>query len=166
MKTIFIAIISSVALLTTISAQDIVFKQELTQDTILWGNIIQLRYSVENVAGDFEAPSFEGFHVVSGPNVSSSFSMINGRVSQSASYTYYLRPISEGIHQIDAAYLKNGDSSWSTSPIEIVVLPNPEGIIESPRGFGFEQQIVVRDSSMTKKDSLQAKIKKLKTVKI
>lgn len=147
-------------------SQDVIFKLELSKDTILLGNVIELRYSIENTQGDFKAPDFSDFTMVSGPNVSSQFSMINGRVTQSSSYTYFLRPETEGTYEIEAAQLENGESVWHTDPVKITVLPNANGIIENYRGFGFKQQVVVKDTILSKQDSILQKLKKVKTYKI
>ncbi len=147
-------------------AQEVVFKQELSYDTLLMGNVLEIKYSIENANGDFQAPEFSDFTIISGPNVSSQFSMINGSVTQSASYSYFLRPNVEGLITIESATLENGENLWSTDPINIVVQPNPDGIIQNPRGYGFRQEIIYSDSTTTKMDSLQMKLKKLKTYKI
>ena len=148
------------------SAQEVVFKQELSYDTLLMGNVLEIKYSIENANGDFQAPEFQGFTIISGPNVSSQFSMINGTITQSASYTYFLRPNVEGVITIESASLENGENLWTTEPIDIVVQANPDGIIQNPRGYGFSQEIIYSDSTTTKMDSIKMKLKKLKTYKI
>jgi hypothetical protein len=59
-------------------------------------------------------------------------SSINGRVSQSSSYTYYLEPTDVGVYTIKPAYLTGGETSLETPPIDILVIPNPEGILQRP----------------------------------
>jgi len=54
-----------------LQSQDVVFKQELSYDTVYMGNALQIKYSIQNANGDFQAPDFDGFVIVSGPNVSS-----------------------------------------------------------------------------------------------
>ncbi len=103
-------------------------------DTVLLGNHLTVSFELENApAQDFQAPLFEQFDIVSGPNMSSSFSMINGEVSQQASYTFYLRPRDAGIFYIEPAAVRIDDETvLETEPVEIIVLPNPEGIIQEP----------------------------------
>ena len=166
MKRYIALVFLSACIIANVSSQDIVFKQQLSSDTVLLGNLIELKYTVENTQGDFQAPDLSAFMVVSGPNVASQFSMINGKVTQSASYSYFLKPASVGQFEINSARLENGENLWTTDPITINVLPNPDGIIVRPNGFGFSQKIIVQDSIMTKQDSIKAKLKKVKTYKI
>ncbi len=166
MRIFLLSIIVTIGTLLFGQAQDIVFQQQLSRDTVLYGNYIELKYTIENVNGDFQAPDFEGFSIVSGPNVSSQFTMINGAITQSSSYSYYLRPLEEGIITIGSAHLENGEDLWSTESMTITVLPNPDGTIQNNRGYGWTQKIVVKDTVATQKDSLQEKLKNLKVRKI
>lgn len=167
MRSILFILIISIFTLSATSAQDVIFKQEISYDTVLIGNVLQIKYSFENTNGDFQAPAFVDFDVVSGPNVSSQYSMINGAVTQSASYSYVLRPTHEGLITIESAKLINRDQEWTTEPMDIFVAPNPNGIIQNPRGYGFRQEIIYRDSvSVAPIDSMKMKLKKLKTYKI
>lgn len=114
-------------------AQDAVFSARVSSDSILLGNYIKLTFLLENTAGtDFDAPDFEHFDVVSGPNISSSTSIINGVVSQSVRYTYYLSPRDIGEYYITPASIYAAERQLTTEPIAIQVLPNPDGIQQSP----------------------------------
>jgi hypothetical protein len=124
----FVLFLFGLMFTTLAVAQETVFRVELSTDSILAGNYLEVRFIIENGAGDFEAPDFEGFDVLVGPNTSSSFSMINGKVSQKASYTYVIRPFREGILYIEPAVFRLGETVLETDPIEIMVYPNPEGI--------------------------------------
>ena len=108
------------------------FYLELSSDTILAGNVLKVSFVANNVAGQFESPDFEKLNVVSGPNSSSSFSMVNGSVTQRASYSYniYMEEIGEVF--IPPAYLETEEGVLETEPKSVVVMPNPEGIIEQP----------------------------------
>ena len=114
-------------------AQEAKFEVEVSEDSILFGNYFKVKFSLENAkAVNFTAPEFEGFKVVSGPNMTSSFSMINGQVSQSMSYTYYLEPLEVGNYYIAPASVELEDGFLETMPLPILVIPNPEGIIQQP----------------------------------
>lgn len=109
------------------------FSISVNKDTILLGNTIKVEFTAKNVSGRFEGPDFKDFDVLSGPNTSSSMYSINGETSSTATYSYYIKPKKEGEFFIENAYLINGkdaDKNMETSPIKIVVLANPEGIIE------------------------------------
>lgn len=119
---------------TQAQAQTPEFKVNMNPDTsILLGNRFEVSFSLDNASGqNFQPPSFDGFYIVSGPNQSSSFSMINGETSQSLTYSYYLEPKEAGNYFIEVASIDTGDETLYTLPIEVVVLPNPDGIIQQP----------------------------------
>lgn len=132
------------------------FTVKVSMDSILYGHYFQAVFTLENAKGEnFQAPSFEDFQVVSGPNFSSSFSMINGEVTQSVSYTFYLEPKEIGNYYIQPASISVGEQMLETEPLEILVVPNPEGIKQaSPeedgmngvfRGFGDRRMPNLRD---------------------
>lgn len=102
---------------------------EVSTDSLLMDNPLRVTFSVEGAsADDFEAPEFEGFRLVGGPSYSTSMSIINGEVNQSASITYYLEPESVGSWFIPPAFLEAEGKILETEPVEILVVPNPEGI--------------------------------------
>lgn len=74
----------------------------------------------------FDAPSFEGFRLLSGPSQSSSTStqIINNQVttSISVSYTYLLEALSEGSYQIDPASVRVDGNNYSSEPFTIRVV--------------------------------------------
>lgn len=113
-----------------IKAQEIVFKVEVSSDSVLMGNTFEVRFTIENAGGDFKAPDFEGFDVISGPNTSSSFSMVNGNVTQKASYTYRLRPEREGKLYIQPATFKTKNNTLETEPLIVFIYPNPDGVMD------------------------------------
>jgi hypothetical protein len=109
------------------------FTASVSKSEVLFGNVIKLEFELKNVKGEFEAPTFENFEIVSGPNTSSSMYIVNGESSSTKKITYYLKPKKEGKLNIEPAYLvneENKDSNMETKPINIVVKPNPSGIIE------------------------------------
>jgi hypothetical protein len=113
--------------------EDIRFTVEVSTDSILFGNYFQVTFTLENAKGtDFSAPDFTAFRVVSGPNQASSMSIINGEVTQSISYTYYLEPTDIGNFYIQPASVDVGETILETQPVEIMVVPNPEGIKQQP----------------------------------
>lgn len=117
------------------------FTMQLSTDSILLGNVIQLQYKIEDSNGEFEAPQFENIQIVSGPNLSSSMQIINGQTSSKKQISYILRPTELGSIYIPPAYLLTEEYTLETEPMEIHVYPNPEGIIENPvmeNSFIFE----------------------------
>ena len=114
-------------------AQTPKFSVSVSSDTILLGNYFELKFTIENApASGFKAPDLYAFKVIGGPNTSSSMSIINGEVSQSSSFSYYLEPPDIGVYTIKPAYLTSEDIALETYPIDIIVIPNPDGIIQKP----------------------------------
>lgn len=119
--------------INVIQAQEAKFSVEVSTDSILLGNHFTVTFTLENASGtEFEAPSFEDFILVGGPNQSSSFSMFNGNVNQSLSFSYFLEPKDIGNYYIHPASIKLENRVLETSPLEIMVVPNPDGVIQKP----------------------------------
>jgi len=101
-----------------------------SRDTVKMGNIINVTFTVENVQGEFEAPKFSKFNQLGGVSLSSSISILNGKMSQSQSYTFTLEPVEEGLQVIEPAMLHTSEETLLTDPLHIVVLPNPDGSMD------------------------------------
>ena len=146
MKKGFLSLVFATAFLATALAQEkpVKFTVEVSTDSILFGNYFEVKFILENANGNgFEAPDFsQHFKVVSGPNFSSSFSMMNGNMTQSQTITYYLEPKEIGAYYILPASVDTGDKVLETAPLEVLVVPNPDGIQQTPssqrRPFGFD----------------------------
>lgn len=150
-------IILSLLLLSSLSlrSEEVVFKVEVSTDTVLMDNYFEVKFTLENTSASFSPPSFSEFDIVGGPQQSSSFTMINGVVTQSATYTYYLKPRSEGVFFIDSAEIEVDGEALKTPGVEIIVLPNPEGIIENPHQLRKGRDIPKLESPSPQKTSPQ-----------
>lgn len=141
MKRTLLGLLFLIGMAVTLLAQEGArFTVEVSTDSILFGNYFKVTFSLENAKGsDFSAPDFSEFHVISGPNQASSMSIINGAVTQSVSYSYYLEPKDIGNFYISPASVAVGGKMLETQPLEIMVVPNPEGIKQSPdRNSGID----------------------------
>jgi len=94
---------------------------KVNKDTVSKDEVVTVEFMLDNLTGNFQAPDFSGFQVVSGPNTSSSFRMMNGEVSQKKSYSYALVPMEEGNLVIGPASVENNGDIISTEDIEIYV---------------------------------------------
>lgn len=148
-----------IAISSTCIAQDAKMIVEISSDTILMGNYIQLRYTIENEKGSFEMPEFEGMMVISGPNTSSSMSMVNGVVSQKSSYTVYLKPVDIGIHSIGPAYIETEKGILESMPINVVVIDNPEGLQQNANSLKLLEEVTVGSKTSGRK---KKKVKRFK----
>ena len=110
------------------------FEVKVSKTSVLLGNYIEVTFTLKNAGGNkFEAPNFEGFDIIGGPNQSSSYSIMNGVTTQSVSYSYYVKPRDIGNIFVSPAYIEVDGKVLETLPIEILVMDNPEGIIEKPQ---------------------------------
>ena len=149
-------------------SQGMKFDVSVSADTLYIGNDLGIKYTIENMQGDFQRPDFEGFGIVGGPNVSNQFSMINGKVSQSASYEYFLRPESTGLYLIPSAALKQENREYFAPEIFILVMDNPEQIRQDPRDYSKHKEAYggLNSAQLSPEDSLKIKLRKIKAKRI
>ena len=106
-------------------AQDVVFKAE-APEVVELGEQFRLSYTLNRKGTDLKVPTLEGFDLLMGPRVSqsSNFSSINGKVTQSVSYTYtyVLEGIKEGTFQIPVATVQVDGKSYRSNPLTIQVV--------------------------------------------
>ncbi len=66
---IFLQIVILFLFIGTSVAQEVKFSVGVSADTLLVGNYLELKYTVENAQPNgFEPPSFTGLEIVGGPN--------------------------------------------------------------------------------------------------
>lgn len=121
--------------------QEAQFTAVLSIDSLLMGNRTKVTFTLENGRGsNFTAPDFPGFTIVGGPSQSSTYSMINGLVTQSQSYTYFLEPLEIGNYYIQPASIKTAQEVLETAPLSITVLPNPDAVQQkaTPENKSFD----------------------------
>ena len=66
--------------------------------------------------------------VVSGPNTSSSISIVNGETTQKQSFSYLIRPTKQGLLSILPATIETSSGVLETASIQIAVEPNEAGL--------------------------------------
>lgn len=147
------------------------FTVEVSTDSILLGNYFQIKFTLENASGEnFQPPVFEGFQIVSGPNTSSSISIVNGEVSQMSAYSFYLQPNDIGNYYIQAASIQAGENVLETKPLQVMVVPNPDGTIQNPQTtekFNFDFRMPnINAKPAPKREEAKPEVKKRKTYKI
>lgn len=155
------------------------FSVELSTDSVLIGNYFEVNFKLKNAKGGrFDIPDIgTDFHVISGPNYASSMSVINGEVSQQMTISYILEPKEIGLFYIPPASIEAGDTVLESAPVEVLVVPNPDGIRQSPpnhsQGFNlerefplFEQMLPPPGDSPLPPGEQPSKKKKRKTIRI
>lgn len=128
MKRIFLYSISFLFSLT-LYCQDITVSAEYPS-VVTSGQQFGVSWTVNSGGGEFEAPSFEGFYKISGPQTSysSSTRIINGKMSQTATYShvYYLQAVTEGKFTIPPAKFTLKNKSYFSDPMEIEVVSSQQ----------------------------------------
>jgi hypothetical protein len=80
----------------TLVAQNLSFKVSISSQQVAVGEQIQIDFTLNGNGDRFAPPSFAGFQVLSGPNVSTSMTSINGNTTTSTGYSYILAAEKEG----------------------------------------------------------------------
>src|SRR5512146_330831 len=101
------------------------FTASVDNTTVGLNDRFQVTFTFEgndiNSLSNFSPPDFAGFMVLSGPNQSTSMQIINGAVSASLSYSFYLQPKNIGKYTIGSASIRYKGNSIKTNPISVVV---------------------------------------------
>ncbi len=114
---------------------EIKFTASVSKDSVLLGNGIEVLFTLEGAKGiDFIPPAFDKFSVISGPNVRTMIQINNGKTKQSTVYSYYVQPNDIGVFYIEPASIEVEGILFSSSPVAVVVHPNPDGIIDQRLG--------------------------------
>lgn len=97
-------------------------KVEVSSDTIMVGEIVEVVYTIENGEGKFTIPELKDLPVISGPNTSSSFLYQNGKMNSNQSYSFKLLPLQEGKLVIPKTTYNTNSETLTIQPVEIIVL--------------------------------------------
>lgn len=157
MKTFLFIFLSSIHL---VYSQELQFNVSVSNDTLLLGNYLEVKFEIKNGTGKFIPPDFSGWKLVSGPNTASSYSFMNGQVNQTSSYTYYLEAPSDGEYLIESGNLQTAEKNYKTPPVKIIVFQNPEGIRQRPK-TKQEERIVPEETVPSVETKKKRKVTKL-----
>jgi hypothetical protein len=137
--------IYSIALLLTqtLTAQDIVVKADFP-GVVTAGEQFTVMWTINSGGGEFSGPAFAGFYKLMGPQTSysSSTQIINGKISQEASYSYvyYLKAINPGKFVIPPATFKYKNKEYRSDSLHIEVLKDgTAGAANTNNSTGSEQ---------------------------
>ena len=122
-KSLFAGLVLLLLFFTTnIFAAEITFIASVNKNPVGTNEQFSITYTLNTQGSNFQAPTFRDFNVLSGPNQSTSMQFINGNMSQSVSFTYYLTANSEGTFRIDPATItvNRGKVKSNTLTINVV----------------------------------------------
>jgi len=101
----------------------VVFKATLDKNPVALGDYVQVTFEIENGDGkNFQAPAFDNFTVLEGPNESTSVEINNGNMSKSESFTYALQPKAVGTYTIGPANIVVGGNILQSNSVKIEVV--------------------------------------------
>lgn len=125
MNRFFFPIVLLVALRALASAQDGIFTATVDRATVAAGEQFALSFTVSgsdmNSVRNLKPPDFSPFVVMSGPNQSTSMQIVNGRVSGTVSFTYYLYARQPGKFLIGPAMVEYKGSQLRTQSLQVEV---------------------------------------------
>ena len=121
----------------TVSAQDVFVKAEYPA-VVNAGQQFTVMWTVNAGGGEFSAPSFNGFYKLMGPQTSysSNTQIINGKVSNSTSYSYvyYLQAVKEGKYVIPPAEFTLKNKTYASDSMHIEVIGTTSQKQNAPTG--------------------------------
>ncbi len=123
------AVTALVSLGSPAAAQDTQVSAAFSSDTVGIQDQFQLTVTVSGKdSSEAEVPrlpTLQGFHIVAGPSVGTQFQWINGRTSNSKSFTYILLPEKTGQFTLDPVEVRVGGKILKSQPITITVTNAP-----------------------------------------
>ena len=93
-------------------------------DAVAAGDQFRLSYTIntQNVK-DVRIPSIKGFDILMGPNRSYNMQIINGKQTESLTFTYILKALAEGEYTIPGATITAEGNPMTSNAVHIKVLP-------------------------------------------
>lgn len=107
---------------TMLFAQGGKFTASAGRTEVATGEQFQVDFTVEGNGTDFNPPDFDGFQVLSGPNMSQSMTSINGATTYTTGYSYILAAVKEGTFIIGPATINVNFRKLQSNPIKLKVI--------------------------------------------
>jgi len=131
------------------------FTATVDRTTVRVGETITLTLTFEGASGvpTPELPSLGNLQLVGGPYTSTSMSIVNGRMSSTASFSYALRAKQPGSAQIGTASVAVKGKIYTTQPLHINVLASGARSPDAQKGGGSETADVFMRAFADKKEA-------------
>ena len=140
MKHILIFLLVSIASLQIGEAQ-VTFQAKVSKKKLGINERLRVDFEMNKDGDNFTQPGFSGFRVVGGPNQSISNSWVNGKVSYSKTFSYFLEPTRKGKLTIGQASIEIDGKTYKTIPVNVEVTS-----AVSQSGNGNSSDAVARDN--------------------
>ena len=123
MKRLGFSLLLNLLTLTLLSQSQVEFLAKANAEKIVKNETLEVQFILKNSKGtDFEPPSFLGFDILSGPSTMVSKTFINGRLTQSLTYSYQIRGLKAGHFTIGKAKINAGGKVLYTTPLKVEVI--------------------------------------------
>src|SRR5512139_2663395 len=114
----FLAVFAAACVVSTADAQEARFEATLDRNPVSLGEQFTLSFTLTNAGSgggkNLQLPELSKFHIMAGPNQSSSMQFINGAVSSSITYSYVLQPKEVGKFTIGPASVEAAGKTLKT----------------------------------------------------
>jgi len=156
----YFLLIISIFLTIDISAQTSL-SVSISADTIGLEDAIKVTYKLSGAQEKLEILPWEGLQQVAGPNVSSSFSFVNGVSYKEYSESYILVPKYEGIIYIPSASVVIDGEPIETEPIELFVVAEPTYQKNKNKNKSLERKSIKKSPTQKSKLDDEAEYQRL-----
>lgn len=127
------------------NAAGIKFTASVSKNPVAVGEQIAVTYSIENAdVRGIKPPTFNGFTFLQGPQQSSNMTVINGRMSSSMSFTYFIQATKEGKFSLAPASATTNQGNIESNEIVIEVkgtLPKQQNNQSQQQGGGTKSDL-------------------------
>ena len=97
------------------------FEAKVSREELGINERLRVDFEMNEDGDNFKPPAFSDFTVVGGPNQKVSQSFVNGKMSFSKTYSFYLQPRKRGKLSIGQAEVEIDNTIYKTSPITVEV---------------------------------------------
>ena len=126
---VYIMLFCGVLFSLPLAAQDIQMKSSVDRNPVGLNEVftfqVELTGSTTSLP-DLRLPQLADFKLLGGPNQSTSFSMVNGSVSTSKTYTMQLMPQKTGTFRIPSFQMQYKGKTYRSNALDIVVLKDSQ----------------------------------------
>jgi hypothetical protein len=131
-------------------AQNAFLSATASKSTVGVGEQFQVTFTLNCDGQNFRSPDLSSFNVLSGPNKSSSISIVNNSYTQSISFTFFLQPKAEGNFKIGPASIEVQGKRINSNIINLTVVKgNPQqGNNQNNNNQGNNQASGITDKNL------------------
>ena len=130
-------------------AQNAFLSATASKSTVGVGEQFQVTFTLNSDGQNFRSPDLSNFNVLSGPNKSSSISIVNNSYTQTLSFTFFLQPKSEGTFKIGPASIEVQGKKINSNIINLTVVKgNPPAGNNQNNNQGNNQSSGITDKNL------------------